>query len=63
MSENYMQKMIREKTRQQHKEATQAFVKKGYNLKQYIQMMEMVGGPKDAEEYTEICEPVHVYRI
>ena len=56
MSENYMQKMIREKTRQQHKEATQAFVKKGYNLKQYIQMMEMVGGPKDAEEYTEICE-------
>ena len=56
INENPMQKMMREKARQEHKQMVQDFAKKGYNLRSYMQIMEMIGGPKDAEEYTEICE-------
>ena len=59
-NESSMQKMMREKTRQEHKQAVQDYAKKGfdngYNLRSYMQMIDVIGGPKDAEEYTEICE-------
>ena len=59
-NESSMQKKMREKTRQEHKQAVQDYAKKGfdngYNLRSYMQMIDVIGGPKDAEEYTEICE-------
>ena len=59
-TENPMQKMMREQTRKEHKRAIQDYAKKGfdngYNLRSYMQMIDVIGGPKDAEEYTEICE-------
>ena len=54
-NESPMQRFMREKARQEHKEATQAFAKQGMNLQQYMQMIEMFG-PISPEDYTEICE-------
>jgi len=56
MNENPMQRALRERERVEHKRMVQAFSNKGYTLQAYMQMMNALGGPRDAEEYTEICE-------
>ena len=59
-NESPMQKFMREKARQEHRQMVEDYAKqgfhKGYNLRSYMETMDMIGGPKDAEEYTEICE-------
>lgn len=59
-NESPMQKFMREKARQEHRQMVEDYAKKGfnkgYNLRSYMEIMDMIGGPKDAEEYTEICE-------
>ncbi len=59
-NESPMQKFMREKAREEHRQKVEDYAKKGfhkgYNLRSYMQMIDVIGGPKDAEEYTEICE-------
>ena len=55
-----MEKFMREKARQEHRKMVEDYAKrgfdKGYNLRSYMEMINMFGGPTNAEEYTEICE-------
>ena len=60
-NESPMQKFMREKARQEHRQMVEDYAKKGwangYHLGSYMTIMNTIaGGPKDAEEYTEICE-------
>lgn len=60
-NESSMEKFMREKARQEHRKTVEDYAKKGwangYHLGSYMTIMNTIaGGPKDAEEYTEICE-------
>lgn len=59
-NESPMQKFMRKKAREEHRQMVEDYAKKGfhkgYNLRSYMETMDIIGGPKNAEEYTEICE-------
>lgn len=53
--ESPLQRIMREKAREEHRKSIEDAVRQGHNLSSYMQIMDILG-IVDAETYTEICE-------